>query len=433
MSVTINAATAPAITARAKSIGTKKLVKLAAKTLATQATANPIIPTTYAAQQNARYNHVGSIYVDLGKRYNTSLANLPPMKATGARAQLTAACREFQKRYPHVTKFSDLHLAKAGLTPLGRILIDITIQRLLDIGWVTTILKNFREVQADPIKLYEVVDGGELAKEYGTGTIFASWDAQHTAIVYYIISVIILKEDPMQVMVPSVVYQVKNRADIRENFVNSNSKAGKHLLDSIDLFMQMVLGVRIDGSTDPKWVEAELKQQYLEQTELFVTAEKFGNTTMPGAISRMTEIDKYTSDVIRKFCLYATQISPARPIDSQEIEIVCAWFDMAKNAGIDYDDAQVIDLATYILNTFGQDWGNESSKFWDKVKQSYQNWHSKYYKAFPANMRPNSRMAKNWNTGGTFLWAQLNKDWNTNPLPPLNNSTPFVPDNKDLY
>jgi hypothetical protein len=414
-----------------KPLGTKRFTKMAIKAILAHAVAP--IPPTYAAQQNARYNHTGSIYVDLGKRYNTSLANLPPMKGVGARAQLAAACKEFQKRYPHVTKFSDLKLAKAGLTPLGLILIDITIQRLLDLGWVTTILKNFREVQADPIKLYEVLDGGDLAKEYGVGAIFASWDAQHTAIVYYIISVVILKQDPMKVDVPSVVYQVKNRADIRENFVSGNSKTGKHLLDSIDLFMQMVMGVRIDGSSNTKWAEAELKQQYLEQANLFVTAEKFADTHMPGAISRMAEVDKYTSDVIRKFCLYSAQIDPVRPIDSQEIEIMCAWFDMAKNAGIDYTDEQVVELSTYILDTFGQDWGNESSMFWDKVKVAYQNWHAKYYRKFPANMRPNSRMAKNWNTGGTFLWAQLNNSWSTNPLPPLSNSSPFIPDTTDLY
>jgi hypothetical protein len=413
-----------------KRLGTKKFAKLATKVLVQQAATTP---ATYAAQQNARYNHTGSIYVNLSQRFNNTLANLPAMKATGIRAQIAAACKEFQKRYPHVTKFSDLQLADAKLTTLGTIFIDITIQRLLDLGWVVTILKNFREVQADPIKLYEVMDGGDLAKELGVGTVFASWDAQHTAIVYWIIAVMINKEDPMKVEVPSVIYKVKNRADIRENFVNGNSRAGKHLLDSIDLFAQMVSGVRVDGSKDTKWEEAELKQQYLEQADLFVTAEKFGNTHMPGAISRMAEIDKYTSDVIRKFCLYSSQIDPPRPIDSQEIEIMCAWFDMAKNAGIDYDDAQVVELATYVLNTFGQDWGNEASPFWDKVKHSYQNWHNKYYKKFPASMRPNSRMAKNWNTGGTFLWAQLNKSWNHNPLPPLSNSTPFVPDNNDLY
>lgn len=317
---------------------------------------------------------------------------------------------------------------------MSDILIDITIQRLLDLSWVVEILKNFREVQADPIKLYIVQDGGDLVKDYPVGTkLFASWDAQHTALVYWIIATMITKENPKDVMVPSNLYLVKNRADIRMNFVNGNSKAGKHLLESIDLFMQMVLGVRVDGSTDPKWLEAELKQQYLEQADLFVTHDKFGNTHQPGAISRMAEMDKYTSDVIRKFCLYTTAIPTPRAIDSQEIEIMCAWFDMAKNAGIDYTDEQVMELADYVLTTFGSDWGNEASSFWTQVHTAYKNWHANYYKSFPVNARPSSRMSKNWNTGGTFLWAQLNKSWNQYPLPTLSNSTPFIPNQKDLY
>ena len=402
-------------------IGTKATVK--------QITA---LAQTYAAQQNARYNYEGSIFVDLDKRFNDTIANLPRLKAQGIRAQVIAACKEFQKRYPNVKKFSDLALADAGLTPLSDILIDITIQRLLDLGWVVEILKNFREVQADPIKLYEVVAGGDLIEYYPVGTkLFASWDAQHTAIVYWIIATMITKEDPRTVQVPSIVYKVKNKADIRMNFVSGNSKAGKHLLDSIDLFMQMVLGVRMDGSTDPKWVDAELKQQHLEGADLFVTAEKFGNTHMAGAISRMAEIDKYTSDVIRKFCLYTTTFPAPRSIDSQEIEIMCAWFDMAKNSGIDYTDAQVIDLGNHIHELFGADF-HESSQFWITVRTAYENWHRDYYKRFPAAARPSSRMAKNWNSGGTFLWHQLSKTWN-GPIPSLSNSTPFIPARKDLY
>jgi hypothetical protein len=406
-----------------KRVGTKKAVK--------QVVA---LAQTYAAQQNARYQQTGSIYVDLAKRFNNTISNLPPLKQSGIRAQLVGACKDFAKKYPHVKKFEDLQLVEAGLTPMSDILIDITIQRLLDLGWVVEILKNFREVQADPIKLYEVIDGGDLVSEYPVGTkLFASWDAQHTAMVYWIIATMITKQDPKDVKVPSNIYKVKNRADIRMNFVNGNSKAGKHLLESIDLFMQMVLGVRVDGSTDPKWIEAELKQQYLEQADLFVTHDKFGNTHQPGAISRMAEIDKYTSDVIRKFCLYTTAIPTPRPIDSQEIEIMCAWFDMVKNAGIDYTDEQVMELADYVLTTFGNNWGSESSSFWADVHTAYKNWHANYYKAFPANARPSSRMSKNWNTGGTFLWAQLNKSWNQYPLPTLSNSTPFIPNAKDLY
>ena len=412
-----------AVTKATKKVSTKKAVKRIMS-----------IAQTYAQQQNARYNHSGATYVDIGKRFNTTLANLSHYKQQGIRGQILAACKEFVKKYPHVKTFKDLDLCEAGLTPLGEILIDITIQRLLDLGWVVDILKDFREVQADPIKLYEVMDGGDLVNEYPVGTkLYGSWDAQHTAVVYWIIATMVLREDPAAVMVPSVIYKVKNKADIRMNFVNGNSKAGKHLLDSIDLFMQMVLGVRMDGSTNPKWVEAELKQQHLEKAGLFVTAEKFGDTHHPGAISRMTEIDKYTSDIIEKFCMYSSTIPTPRPIDSQEIEIMCAFFDMAKNAGIDYTPAEIMDIGNHLHSLPFNGNFHESSPFWDQVRTSYNNWWSTYYSKIPASHRPkNQRMAKNWNSGGTFLWHQLNKSWGGR-MPQLSNTTSFIPATKDLY
>lgn len=403
-------------------------------TMATASFISPAIPQSYAAQQNSQYNHTGSKFVDLSTRFNDTISNLPRMKQTGVRSMITNACNEFQKKHTHITCFEDLQLAEAHATPMSDIFIDITIQRLLNLPWVADILTNFREPQADPIKIYEIVGGGDLADQYPVGTkLYASWDAQHTAIVYWIIAVMIYKQDPKKVKVPSIIYKVKNRADIRKNFVNGNSDLGKLSLDAIDLFRQMVLGVRLDGNTDPKWVDAELKQQYLEGADLFVTAEKFGDTHMPGAISRMAEINKYTSDIIRKFALYTTTIPTPRSIDSQEIEILCAWFNMAKEDGIDYTDDEVVSLGNHLHQLFGADF-HESSSFWTKVRSAYENWHKSYYSGLPAQHQPkHMKMSKNWNTGGTFLWHQLNKTWTGARMPSLNASTPFIPDTKDLY
>ena len=391
------------------------------------------IPQSYAAQQNAQYNHTGSKYVDLNRRFNETVSALEPMKAAGVRSQLKNAIKVFQKNNPHIKCFEDLQLCIAGLTPMSDILIDVTIQRILNLTWVIEILKNFREVQADPIKLYIVNDGGDLINYYPVGTkLFASWDAQHTSIVYWIIAVMIFGQDPKKVMVPSIEYKVKNRADIRENFVSGNSDIGKLRLDSIDLFRQMVLGVRLDGNKKSEWIEAELKQQYLEQSGLFVTAEKFGDTHMPGAISRMAEIDKYTSDIIRKFCMYTTTFPDPRNIVSQEIEIMCAWFNMAKEAGIDYTDDEITSLGTHLHDLFDAQF-HESSDFWLKVRKAYENWHEKHYEELPKHHRPKHvKMSKNWNTGGTFLWHQLAKTWGGR-IPKLNVSTPFIPAKKDLY
>lgn len=397
---------------------------------------NQTIPAsqTYAAQWNSRYTHSGADYLDLNKRYNTSISSVPVLKQTGIRSNIANAIAEFQKRYPAYTKFSDLQLVEPGFIPLSDILIDVTIQRVLDLTWVNDILKNFREVQAQPIQVYEVMEDLDEVGYVPTGKkLYASWDAQHTAIVYWIIAVMIFKQDPKTVMVPVNIYKITNRADIRKNFVSGNSEEGKKLLDKIDLFTQMIFGVRLDGATDKDWLEADNKQQHLEDGDLFVTAEKFGNTNQPGAISRMQEIDRYTSDVIRKFVLYTTTIPSGRPIDSQEIEIMCAFFDMAKNSGIDYTDQEIVDLGNHLNFLFGANF-HESSPYWNRVRTAYNNWWNKFYKKIPLSHRPkNTKMAKNWNSGGTFLWHQLNKTWTGHQLPQLSSSTPFIPDAGDLY
>jgi hypothetical protein len=214
---------------------------------------------------------------------------------------------------------------------------------MLMLNWVAYIVANFRDVQAQPIQIYKIADK-KVAEElnyYPIGNdLYASWDAQHTLAALYIIAVWIFQEDPSKVVVPVNIYKVSTKAEIRKTFVAGNSDAGKKLLDDIDIFQQQVYGVRIDGNTESDWLEAEKKQSYIEQADLFVTADKFGDKDMPGAISRMQEIKHYSSDIIRQFCLYAATVQPTagRPVASQEIEIMCAWFDMARTSGVDYTD-----------------------------------------------------------------------------------------------
>ena len=112
---------------------------------------SPAVPQSYADQQNSQYNHSGSKYVDLKQRFNDTISTLQSMKSSGVRSQLKNAIAVFQKNNPGVKCFEDLQLCVAGLTPMSDILIDITIQRILNLTWVIEILRNFRDVQADPI------------------------------------------------------------------------------------------------------------------------------------------------------------------------------------------------------------------------------------------------------------------------------------------
>ena len=394
---------------------------------------------TYAAQINAQYRNSSSHLVNIKERIDQTIASMPCTKQLSIRTTLKNACAAYQRKYPKNIKFSDLNLVRSLYAPMMDILIDTTMQRMLILAWVAYIIANFRDIQAQPIQIYEIKDPN-LAKELGYDHIgnnfYASWDAQHTLAALYIIAVWIFHEDPSTIELPVNIYPVTSKADIRETFVTGNTSQGKKLLDDIDIFQQQVYGVRVDGNTNPDWLESEKKQSYIEQADLFVTADKFGNTNMPGAISRMQEIKHYSSDIIRQFCLYAATVQPAagRSIASQEIEIMCAWFEMARVQGIDYTDAEIVDLAAHLQFLPFQADFHESSIFWDKVREAYTNWWNAYYANIPSIYVP-SRMnfSKNWRNGGTFLFYQLSKTWTNGRIPKLSISTSFQPAVKDLY
>jgi hypothetical protein len=391
---------------------------------------------SYASEVNAKYRQDGSNFVDLKDRLNQTLESASNTKKQSFLSAIKMACAMFERLNPTKKKMEDMHLCESIMMPLSDILIDTTMQRMLILSWVIDIISSWRDVQCQPIQVYKVVGSDRSLKYYPVGDrgLYASWDGQHTAMALYILCVYVFKQDPSKVMVPVTIYKVETKADIRANFVKGNSSEGKKLLDAIDIFMQQVYGVRLDGAKNKEWEEAELKQQYLEQADLFVTAEKFGDTHMPGAISRMQEINGYTSDIIKKFCLYAATVieGSGRPIASQEIEIMCAWFDMARKGGVDYTDDEIVSLAMHINTLFGADF-HESSDFWVKARRAYENWWKKYWAGVDEEYRPaHMSFSKNWRNGGAFLWHQLKHTW-SGPVPALNINTPFKPAEKDLY
>ena len=391
---------------------------------------------SYANKVNAKYSNKESYFVDLKDRLMQTISSTHYTKQLSIHSSIKNACTAFERKHPTKRKIEDLDLCESIMMPLSDILIDVTMQRMLILSWVLEIITNFRDVQCQPIQVYKVIGKDKSVKYYPVGErgLYASWDGQHTAMALYILCVYVFKQDPSKVMVPVTIYKVETKADIRANFVEGNSSGGKRLLDAIDLFMQQVYGVRLDGNMNTVWREAELKQQHLENAGLFVTADKFGDTDQPGAISRMQEINGYTSDIIKKFCLYAVTVMPerGRPIDSQEIEIMCAWFDMAKKNDIDYTDEEVVSLATHINQLFNANFHADST-FWNVTRKAYENWWNRYWSKADAEYKP-TRMSfsKNWRNGGAFLWHQLKHTWDGR-IPDLSINTPFNPAVKDLF
>jgi hypothetical protein len=378
----------------------------------------------YCDKMNNRFNVNASTFHNLKERLNHTLSNLPPDVKKYKLYMLTKAIEEFQRRFPTITKFKQLRLCKSQMRKLNQIIIDDTMQRKLDIDWVIDIITNFNEFQIQPIQVYKVPNSDIL---------FASWDGQHTAMVLYIVSVMIL-QDTDDVEIPVTIYEVTLKSEIRNNFVKGNSKEGKKLLDLIDLFMQMIYGVRLDGSDNPIWVEAEKKQQYLEHNGLFATADKFGDTNQPGAISRLDEINKYEPEVIKELAMYlGLSAQDQRPVDPKEMYIMGNWFAMSKNERPEYTQEDMYRLYDLFKKKFNADF-SPNGPFWKLVEDAYLKYKEKEHQMIRNMFGENAdmfikqpKLNKDWIQGGTYLWHLVNKHY-TGPIPKLTINTPFTPE-----
>ena len=378
----------------------------------------------YCDKMNSRFNVNASTFHDLKERLNHTLSNLPPDVKRCKLYMLTEAIKEFQRRFPTITKFKQLRLCKSQMRKLNQIIIDDTMQRKLDIDWVIDIITNFNEFQIQPIQVYKVPNSDIL---------FASWDGQHTAMVLYIVSVMIL-QDTDDVEIPVTIYEVTLKSEIRNNFVKGNSKEGKKLLDLIDLFMQMIYGVRLDGSNNPIWVEAEKKQQYLEHNGLFATADKFGDTNQPGAISRLDEINKYEPAVVKELAMYlGLSAQDQRPVDPKEMYIMGNWFAMSKNERAEYTQEDMYRLYDLFKKKFNADFSPDGP-FWKLVEGAYLKYKEKEHQMMRNMFGENAdmfikqpKLNKDWIQGGTYLWHLVNKHY-TGPIPKLTINTPFTPE-----
>jgi len=386
----------------------------------------------YCDTINSRYRNNANAFQNLKDRLNSTLASYPLETQKYKRYMLTEAIKEFQRRFSSITKFKQLRLCKSQLVKLSDIRIDDTIQRKLDIDWVIKILSNFNEFQVQPVQVYHI-------KGTNNNLLFASWDGQHTAIALYIVAVMILA-DSDEVEIPATIYEVSLKSEIRENFIKGNGPEGKKLLDKIDLYHQMIYGVRCDGSKNKLWVTAEQKQQYLEQNGLFVTAEKFGDTDQPGAISRINEIENLSTEATKELSMYlGLSAQDLRPVDPKEIYIMGNWFEMNRESRAEYTQEDIYKLYNVLHNKFRADFRAEATKgvngpFWQLVEDSYLAYKQKEYDmmvhmwgkdAASLYYKP-ARLNKDWIQGGTYLWHLLKKTY-TGPIPTLSISTPFVP------
>lgn len=392
---------------------------------------------SYADTQNSRYQNSASNLVDLVSRLQQTISNLPPQAQRNWDANLARAIAQFRRNHPGVlfTDRAQFRLCRAIERPLSDIVIDTTMQREPDLKWILNIIANFRAYQAQPIQVYQTPSGS-----------LGGWDGQHTALALYLIVTHAFKLDFTKVMVPVNIYAIQSRGELRSNFINNNTtvgkSAGKKPLDIIDIFMQKIYGVEVDAYSDPEWIEAHQKWQYLRHAGMFLTAEKFNNIEETGAISRLNELDDASVEVVRQFAVYGEYVianqatkTNKRPINTKEIPIIIEFLNMCEAEHIVLSDDNIRSIAQHCIDLFGANF-DAKGPFWEQVHIANVNSYEKMYRGIERYLRPDPpRNNKNVPQGINFFWHQLKNKWQPhNPgvkLPKQPTAT-YVPNQQDL-
>jgi hypothetical protein len=392
---------------------------------------------SYADSQNSRYQNSASNLVDLVSRLQQTINNLSPQAQRNWDANLARAIAQFRRNHPGVlfTDRAQFRLCRAIERPLSDIVIDTTMQREPDLKWILSIITNFRAYQAQPIQVYETTDGR-----------LGGWDGQHTALALYLIVTHAFKLDYTKVMVPVNIYAIQSRGELRSNFINNNTtvgkSAGKKPLDIIDIFMQKIYGVEVDAYSDPEWVEAHQKWQYLRDAGMFLTAEKFNNIEETGAISRLNELDDASVEVVRQFAVYGEYViasqatkTKQRPLNAKEIPIIIEFLNMCAAEHISLSDEAIRSIAQHCIDLFDANF-DAKGPFWEQVHIANVNAYEKMYRGLDRYLRPDPpRNTKNVPQGINFFWHQLKNSWQPhNPgvkLPKQPTAT-YVPSQQDL-
>lgn len=351
----------------------------------------------YADNFNAKYGYDESNYITIPERFAEFVDE-------NKMIEVKMACREFKRRNPQFTCFQDVldELVMAIPYVAGQLVVDSTMQRNLLIDKCIDRVDNFIATKVMPIQTTPHPEDADKTQ--------CGWDGQHTVIKLYIICVYVFGETWEDKLIPINIYKTTNKSQIRENFIGLNGE-DKTPLDPIDIWEQMIMGVCVDGSTNPIWVEAYNKFLVIQKWKLFVTHEKFGNAHEVGAISRLTEIDKATPEDINYFGIYWSAIRQNRSVAPKEIYMMLTWIMLCRTEGVALDEDYMLDLADMNTSFFRADF-SPSGSFWAKAELAYEAWHEEKYGDFDDADKPEPSMQKLPSHGIPFFNAQIKKTLN---------------------
>lgn len=334
---------------------------------------------SFAASVNEKFQTEQDEIVSLEERWKKNFI----AKDATLEEYLPGLLQEFRDRFPQYTLFSDMYADMVQMTSnpkdrikLRQLLINATIQRELDPDWIINILGKF-----DPFFV-------NIVRVYPQGDKFCIWDGQHTTFTLICVAMFgfgLSWEETMELEIPTALYPNTDIAKLRQRFIGVHDNTMTKPLDKIDLYMQYVWAVRNNGDTDPWSVRFEEIQTAMEEFDCFFTHEKFGDTDMPGAISRPSEIfptgrdvTKWKSSVLRRVFQYHNIARADAPVEPLEIDNMSHIFRACDQQGILVDDDYVREFAKYLgvvtSNTWAKGYNSTSNKKHKMVMSAYQSW-----------------------------------------------------------
>lgn len=319
---------------------------------------------------NRTYINQSSNYITLEQRLAEVITN-----QTNNQNMLIYAVESFKKKFPNIKNWIGLNLCKSIDIPLSNVIIDTTLQRNLDIQWVSEILENFDMTRADAIKVY--VDAKQPKGTY------TCWDGQHTIIALYIIAKMVFNMDLTNALVPCVINSSTQKDQMRENFMAHNS-FGKKQVSKAEIHRQACLGVRIDNSTNPEWILHEKIQTLLEKHNLFVCDSQSDDSSEPGAISNMSQILQTVKNIFsledyNNWCMYFSCVCNSnRPVAPMEQWQFLYYFRYARYNNIKINKAYIQAVADTLNGLFTPQ-AYTGERLHLKAEHAYKEWFRSQY------------------------------------------------------
>jgi hypothetical protein len=310
----------------------------------------------YADTANLRFQEREDDYVTVGELMADELFRTAK--------ELESVKEDFRKTHVYIKNCKDLNISTVKHTTLDKLMVDRNRQRRLQAHWVLEILSRFKSSKVRTLNVY--------TDPHFPGC-YMVWDGQHTLVVLASVA------DAMGIpysefQVPIEVMNTNNIAETRENFMGVCNGDDAESMSRVEMHRQMVLGVRVDNSSNESWKRNESLQCILEKYKMFVTDEK-EEKLKPGAIGNSTEVltPNLSLTLMEQWCKYRWAISKNKnAMAPAEFWLITSYITLCRDQGIKITDDYIMAFANSLFIAFNGKF--DVNKFVKKAKASYDQW-----------------------------------------------------------